>query len=74
MAPEPSLTSEEMSLALIRIAAWQREPDAALSCPRCGWEGLFVIDRSQRPESDVYVLSCSGCGLDASLEVPAADP
>ena len=70
----PALTAEEVRLALQRIQGWRLDPEAAVICPRCGREGLGIIDRSARPYSEWYALSCAGCGLDATIQIPMAPP
>ncbi len=65
------LTAEELPIALLRIATWRADNAAAIACPRCGWEGLFVIDLAARPDGDHFSLTCADCGLDARIEIPA---
>jgi predicted RNA-binding Zn-ribbon protein involved in translation (DUF1610 family) len=72
MGAENDLTSEELPIALLRIATWCADKQAEIACPRCGWEGLFVIDRSSRPEGDTYNLSCANCDLEAAIEMPVS--
>jgi len=71
---EPGLSAEEMRLALARIAGWRVDPEAPVACPRCGRDGLAIIDRSARPYAEWYALSCAACGLDATINVPMAAP
>jgi predicted RNA-binding Zn-ribbon protein involved in translation (DUF1610 family) len=71
---EPGLTSEEMRLALARITSWRVDPEAPVSCPRCGRDGLTIIDRSARPYSEWYALSCAACGLEATIQIPMSAP
>ena len=71
---QPALTAEETRTALQRIQGWRLDPGAAVACPRCDREGLTVIDRSARPYSEWYALSCAACGLDATINVPMAAP
>ncbi len=70
MSSHTNLTSEEMPSALRCIATWRADPETRLSCPRCGKDGLTVIDRSARPHAEWYVLSCTSCGLDAAINIP----
>jgi hypothetical protein len=56
------------------VAQWRRDPEAPVYCPRCGEEGLCVIDRSARPFAEWYVVSCAGCQLETTLQVPLAGP
>ena len=71
---EPSLTAEEIRLALASITTWRLDPEAPVACPRCGREGLTIIDRSARPYSEWYALSCGACGLEATIQIPMAAP
>jgi transcription elongation factor Elf1 len=71
---EPGLTAEEMRLALARIAAWRVDPEAPVACPRCGRDGLAIIDRSARPYAEWYALSCAACGIETTINVPMAAP
>ena len=78
--PEPmanannALTQEEAGRASETVARWRADPDQPLSCPRCGHEGLCVIDRSARPYAEWYVISCAGCSLEATLQIPLGPP
>lgn len=68
------LPTEKLGKAYDVIAAWRGEPDAVMSCPVCGAEGLSIIDQSARPYTEWYALSCAACGLDAKLSLPLAGP
>jgi hypothetical protein len=68
------LTADETRLALARIASWRSDAGAPVACPRCGRDGLAIIDQSARPYAEWYALSCAGCGLDASLNIPLGPP
>ena len=73
LASDP-LAPEEARLALAAVAAWRANPKAAVACPRCGREGLAIVDRSARPYAEWYALSCSSCGLDVTLHIPLTPP
>ena len=68
------MTEEETHRAAALVAGWRADPDQPVFCPRCGLEGLCVIDRSARPYSEWYVISCAGCSLEATLQIPMAPP
>ena len=76
MADEASggLSAEETRRAAEVVAAWRGNPDEPVVCPRCGLEGLAVIDRSARPYAEWYQLTCAGCTLDATLNIPLGPP
>ena len=63
------LTPEQQGEAARRIAQWRADPDASVACPRCGHEGLAIIDRSARPHAEWYALACSACGLAETLHI-----
>ncbi|MET0431282.1 MAG: hypothetical protein ABWX70_11050 [Hyphomicrobium sp.] len=60
--------------ALARIAAWRTNPDAVQTCPQCQAAGIKIIDRSARPYSEWYALTCNACGLDTSVHIPLPGP
>lgn len=74
MADDSQLQADEWILAMRRIAEWRADADAPIACPRCGLEGLVVIDRSARPYAEWYHLTCAGCTLDASINIPLGPP
>jgi hypothetical protein len=59
-------------VALRRIRVWQDKPEQPVSCPLCEAPGLKIEDRSTRPYSEWYILSCPSCGLDDKIHVPSA--
>lgn len=69
-----ALSANELGLALEAIARWRADSAAALGCPRCGAEGLQLVDRSARPYAEWYHLSCTGCGLDETVHIPLGSP
>ena len=70
MSSHANLTAKELTTALRCIAAWRADPDNPLACPRCGKDGVTMIDRSARPHAEWYVLNCTSCGLDATINIP----
>jgi hypothetical protein len=69
-----TLTAAELKAALASIAHWREEPEAAVSCPRCGAMGLALADRSARPYAEWYHLACPACGLDETVHIPLGPP
>jgi hypothetical protein len=51
------------------IADWRRDPARPVACPVCQHPGLRIIDRSARPHTEWYALSCPACGLNETLAV-----
>jgi hypothetical protein len=68
------LPPEKVRLAYATLAAWRVEPTRPVACPACGREGLEVSDRSARPYAEWYVLSCAGCGLNHTVQIPLSPP
>jgi transcription elongation factor Elf1 len=56
------------------ITTWKNDPEADLTCPRCGQGGLQLVDQSARPYSEWYELSCETCGLEVAMHLPQAPP
>jgi hypothetical protein len=69
-----SLPTEKLRTALARIAAWRAAPEAPVACPLCEAAGLKILDQSARPYAEWYALSCAGCGLKATINVPLGPP
>ena len=69
-----NLKMDEIAKVMPRITAWRIDPDAPVQCPRCDRPGLSVIDRSARPYAEWYALSCSSCGLEATVHNSLAGP
>jgi hypothetical protein len=63
------LTAEQQRAAVARITAWRADPQRRVACPVCGAEGLRIVDRSARPHTEWYALSCTACGLDETLHI-----
>jgi len=61
------LPPEAVQAAHAAIAAWQQAPDQPAVCPVCQSAVLAVVDRSARPYTAWFVLSCSACGLDDTI-------
>lgn len=55
------LPPEKLPVVLTRIAAWRLAPEAPVACPVC---------ESARPYAEWYALSCTACGLKATINVP----
>ena len=65
-----ALDVDQLREASRRIAAWRADPEEPVACLACGKLGLEIIDRSARPYAEWYALSCSACGLSATLNIP----
>lgn len=63
-------TSDEARAALAAARQVLAVPDASVACPLCGAPGLVVIDRSARPHTEWFAISCAACGLDDTISVP----
>jgi hypothetical protein len=68
------LPSEHVPDALDRIATWRADPWMVQACPVCQVPGLIIIDRSVRPYSEWYALTCAACGLDGTVHIPLPGP
>jgi len=68
------LPADKMLVALQRIAAWRAAPDDPVACPVCDASGLAIVDQSARPYAEWYALTCTACGLSASIHLPMAPP
>ena len=64
------LPTDKLREALARIAAWRAAPDQPVACPVCEAPGLTILDQSARPYAEWYALSCTACGLKATINVP----
>ncbi|MFA5950324.1 MAG: hypothetical protein WC807_08580 [Hyphomicrobium sp.] len=69
-----TLDAAELATALQKIALWRTDPEAPVSCPRCGREGLEIQDRSARPYAEWYHLACAACGLLETIHIPLGPP
>jgi hypothetical protein len=63
-----------MGAALASITAWRIDPEKPVACPVCSALGLHVIDQSARPYAEWYALSCTSCGLEATVHIPLGPP
>lgn len=73
--PKPQqLSADDVIKLLPRITAWRVDPEMTVCCPRCDKTGLVIIDRSARPYSEWYAVSCAACGLDATLNIALGPP
>lgn len=66
------VTQDIVRAALRRVRRWQDNPKEPAACPLCEAPGLVIVDRSARPYSEWYILTCSHCGLDDTIHVPSA--
>jgi hypothetical protein len=65
--PVQKLPPAAFKAGLAAINAWQQAPDAAVACPVCGALDLVIVDRSARPYTAWFKLTCAGCGLDDTI-------
>lgn len=71
MPDKRKLTStEEIRVALERARAALHGTGMEVCCPLCGAPGLAVVDRSARPHTEWYALTCAACGLDDAIAIP----
>jgi hypothetical protein len=66
----PKLPQLALKAALSSIAAWQQKPTEAARCPVCHAVGLKIVDRSARPYTAWFGLSCGACGLEDTISYP----
>ncbi|MEQ1614244.1 MAG: hypothetical protein ABL904_15970 [Hyphomicrobiaceae bacterium] len=66
----PKLPPDCLPKALAAISVWQQVPDRPVECPVCGAASLAVVDRSARPYTAWFALSCAGCGLVDNVTYP----
>jgi len=66
----PKLPPEAFKKALIAIAAWQQAPHLPGVCPVCGAAVLAIVDRSARPYTAWFGLTCTACGLVDTITYP----
>ena len=66
------VTQDIVRAALRRVRRWQDNPREPANCPICEAPGLEIVDRSARPYSEWYILTCKSCGLDETIHVPSA--
>ena len=62
--PPRKLAPTETATANAAIARWQQAPAAPVRCPVCDAPTLVIVDRSARPYTAWFALSCNACGLD----------
>ncbi|MEO0672099.1 MAG: hypothetical protein AAFU50_04365 [Pseudomonadota bacterium] len=68
MAATPPTAGERNAAADV-ISAW-RAGKTGLACPRCQRTGVEIEDRSARPHAEWYAVLCSGCGFEATVQIP----
>lgn len=61
-----------LNKAVASVRAWERGDNDNVVCPVCGAAGLGVIDKSARPHTLWFALSCSSCGLDEAICISGA--
>jgi hypothetical protein len=64
------LPPEAFKPALALIAGWQQAPDQPVACPVCGAPGFEIVDRSARPYTAWFGLTCGACGLADTITYP----
>lgn len=64
-----SLTDAETKAAHFVVNEWRDDPRQPLPCPRCGATGIEIEDRSARPHTEWYAITCPSCGLDEALAI-----
>ena len=73
MEPDHLVLSEsEWEKAHHAVLAWKNNGQGTQACPRCGAPGLAVVDRSARPYSEWFELSCMACNLQVTMHTPLA--
>ena len=73
MSPDHMVLSEsEWQKAHRAILAWKNSGQGAQACPRCDAPGLALVDRSARPYSEWFELSCAACDLEVTMHIPLA--
>jgi hypothetical protein len=65
-----ALDEHTLREAVRRIAAWRTDQRSPVTCPACGRIGLRIVDRSARPHAEWYILTCAGCDLDETVNIP----
>lgn len=61
------LPLDAMPAAVVTITAWQQAPGQPPVCPLCRAKALTIVDRSARPYTAWFALSCGTCGLDDTI-------
>lgn len=72
-APRP-LPPDRVKAAMKAIWAWRADTNKPVACPVCGTDGLVIVDRSARPHTEWYSLTCPACGLEHVLHIPMSAP
>lgn len=68
------LPPDKVMVAFQRIRASRDGGGCKVPCPVCDAPNLDIIDQSSRPYAEWYQLTCSACGLDATLNIPLGRP
>ncbi len=65
-------TPHRARAAMMSIRAWQRGERDELACPICRQNGLQIVDRSARPHTAWFILTCKSCELDEALAIASS--
>ena len=64
------ISSPELAkFAMVAIRAWPRGMRDELACPICGQNGLQIADKSVRPHTAWFILTCQACALDEAIAI-----
>jgi hypothetical protein len=70
--PKRINTTKLAQAAMLSIRAWQRGVRDKLACPICRHNGLQIADRSARPHTAWFVLTCQSCALDEAIAIASS--
>ncbi|MGE3709502.1 MAG: hypothetical protein AB7G35_07505 [Hyphomicrobiaceae bacterium] len=57
-----------------KLQQWCNDPSTEIDCPSCSADGLSIEDRSVRPYSEWYIMSCQACGLQETVQIARGSP
>lgn len=63
-------TIHEIREALAKVQIWRKRPGDEVFCPICDAPGFKIVDRSARPHTEWYAVSCAKCGIDDAIAIP----
>lgn len=67
------ISSPELAkFSMVAIRAWQRGMRDELACPICGQNGLQIADKSVRPHTSWFILTCQSCALDEAIAIASS--